>query len=250
MGKPLPENEFYDINKFPAEEGLILFPISMSRITTGQDPAACMRYIHELSPTKVQTPLIGLNFIYTDLLYMNSREPASLLKEKFMFQVINHKNAMRKLLHKNRQDFQIQNAFYFQSWGQLYAGSKDLGSQLRELRDIYKGDEQFQKYLQQDAVHDGKELNEDTVNFYLEEHLLLYLVLKGEIEIYNPYIENRQKWILDCYPGKPPKALAYLFQENPFDLQSANSYDAAQYDLEGRKLYEFDRMNLERWDYN
>lgn len=194
-------------------------------------------------------PLVGLNFIYGDLLYMNTNEPASALKEKFMFQMINHKNAIKKLLHKDRQDFQIQHAFYFQSWGQLYLGTKDFGLKIREIRSIYKNDKKFQKYLKQDARHDNKDLNENNINFYLEEHLFFYLILNNELEIYNPYVQNRQKWTLFCYPGKPPKAQVYLHQLNPFKLESNNLYAASQYDLEDQKLYEFDRIDLHTWNY-
>src|SRR5690606_16622000 len=109
--------------------------------------------------------------------------------------------------------------------------------------------ELFQKYLKEDCLNEGKSFDEAQALFYLEEHLLVYLMAKGEVSFHNNHVQNRQRWLLWCYPGKPPKALIYLFQLNPFKLSwKENDYQSCvQYDFLEQKLYDVDLIDLEQW---
>ncbi len=241
----LEKNKFFDINKLPTEEGLLLFPISMSRITTSQNPAHCLKYIKNFTP-KFSAPKVGLNFIYGDFLYLYSPKKSSDLKEKFMFQMVNHKNGIQKLLLKERQEFQIQQAFSYMGWNQLYLSSVNFPDLLKKLREIYKNDKNFKKYIKEDTKTLKKHLDKNQINFFLEEHLAFYLMSKGQIKLPNDYIQGREKWILWCYPGKAPKALIYLYQLNPFNLHnSKNKYeDVVMYNLEDKKIYNVSNIDL------
>jgi hypothetical protein len=67
----------------------------------------------------------------------------------------------------------------------------------------------------------------------------------------NEFIEGNQKWILFCYPGKPLKSTVYFYQLNPFKLDwKENPYQNACYDLENKKLYDFDRLDIETFDFS
>ncbi|HEY1041422.1 MAG TPA: hypothetical protein VGE63_01715 [Candidatus Paceibacterota bacterium] len=244
------ENEFFDINKFPAEKGILLFPISMSRILNRQSAPECLKDIRHLSPSKISKPLVGLNFVYGDFLYLSSDKPAAELKNTFMTQVINHKNEMSKLLSKNTTQFQIQNAFNYMVWNQMYLGTVNFNIKLSEIKSLYKQDEKFQQYIKEDADFFKRELTENQVNFFLEEHLMFYLLSRGKVRLPNDFIQDHQKWILWCYPGKQPKALIYLMQLNPFKLDwPENKYQNAAYNLDEKNLIEFDRVNLETYTY-
>jgi len=107
------KNQFFDIKI--KDWGIIWFPISMARISTGQSVSECMKWL-EMFRNKVQDPQVGVNFVYCDFLYLNSDEPAKKLKEKFMCQMISHKNGLKKSIHKNRKQNQIQQAFHFETW--------------------------------------------------------------------------------------------------------------------------------------
>src|SRR6266481_3670238 len=133
-------NEFFDINKLPAEKGLLLFALSMNRLFNRQDPEHCIKDVRIFHPNKVSKPLIGLNFIYSDFLYLYSDKPAPELKESFMHQVINHKNGLQKIIQKNNLDFQIQHAFNFMVWNQLYVGTNDFNHLFDEVKKLYKQD--------------------------------------------------------------------------------------------------------------
>ncbi len=242
------ETEFFDINKLPPEKGLLLFPISMSRIQNRQNAANCLEDIRHFSPSKVSKPLIGLNFIYGDFLYLYSNKPAPELKNSFMSSVINHKNGIQKLVEKNHLEFQIQHAFNYLTWNQLYLGTKDFDIKFNEVKKLYESDELFQKYVQEDCEVFGREMEENQVNFFLEESLMLYLLAHNEINLANEYVEGNQKWILNCYPGRPIKSIVYLAKLNPFKLDwSENPYQNCFYDLESKKLIKYDNIDLENY---
>lgn len=252
MSKFQPDvNQFFDINKLPSGKGLILFPISMSRIETGQSPQVCMEYIKHLARDRVSTPTIGWNVLYSDLLYMNLVEgDARTAKNQFMHEVLKHKNALHKLFKKEHQTFQIQHGLHFDTWGRVYVGTKNFALRLRELRKRYDADERFQKYLQEDVSYFGREISDQQIEFFLEEHLMMYLTTKGEIVFDNDYIQHQEEWILMCYPGMPPKHLIYMYQQNFFELENIkNKYQNCFYDLEAKKLYDFDRVDLETLIY-
>lgn len=249
MKSKLPEkNEFFDINKFPEEKGLLLFLLSMGNLRTKQNSQNCLDVIKYFSPSKISKPLVGLNFIYSDFLYLYSKKSAPELKDSFMHQVINHKNATQKLLEKNHMDFQIQHAFNYMVWNQLYVGTKDFDILFDEVKKIYQTDTLFQKYIQEDCEIFNKEMEENQINFFLEECLMTHLLQKNYVKLPNDFIENNQKWILICYTGRPIKSMVYLSQLNLFKLDwSENPYQNCFYDLESKKLINFSNVDLETY---
>ncbi|MCC6639352.1 hypothetical protein IT409_02225 [Candidatus Falkowbacteria bacterium] len=249
-------NKFFDINKLPAEWGIILFPISMSRIANSQSPDACLEYIRKISPSKILAPTIGLNFLYGDSLYLdnfiaeNTSEDAHKKRMIYMQEVEKHKFGMLNLIDKLKTtEFQIPWAVDFMSWSQALINTKSYATRYGQLKKIYEKDKLFQKYLKDDVENSGRIYNEAQINFFLEEHLLCYLISRGEVSFHNNHVRDQQKWILWCYPGKPPKALIYLHQLNPFKLSwKENKFEtAAQYDLLEKKLYDTKNIDLETY---
>jgi hypothetical protein len=248
---PLPKNVFYDINKFPKGYGLLVFPISISRMKEGQSPDDCLSFIKHFSPSKISEPKVGLQLIYSDTLYLHSKENASVLKHKNMFSIINHKNNFKKLLDKHKTEFQIQDAFSFQVWAELYLSYEgDFANDFKKIKDLYEIDNNFQKYIKGDAEQQGRDLTEEQLGFYLEEHLMFYLVTKGAVRFPNKFIQGREEWILACYPGAPVKGHVYLTILNPFKLSNPkNPYENCMYDLESKKLIDFTRIDLDTYNY-
>lgn len=244
----LEKNTFFDINKLPSEKGLLLFGLSMNKLGNRQNPEQCVDDIRTFSPSKISKPLVGLNFIYSDFLYLYSDKPAPELKDSFMHQVINHKNGVQKILEKNHLDFQIQHAFNFMVWNQLYVGTNDFNHLFDKLKKIYQEDKLFQRYIQEDCETYRQEMKDNQINFFLEEMLMFYLLIKNKIKLPNEYIEGQQKWILLCYPCKPLKSTIYMFQLNPFNLDWKESpYQNAHYDLEAKQLIDMMRVDLETY---
>lgn len=246
--KNLEANTFFDINKLPPEKGLLLFGLSMNKLLNRQDAEHCMEDIRHLGTDKISKPNVGLNFIYSDFLYLYSDRPAPELKHSFMNQVIHHRNSMQKLIEKSHMEFQIQHAFNYMVWNQLYVGTKDFNDLFAKLKKIYASDEKFQGYLKEDCEAFGREIVDNQVNFFLEEILMMYLLSKNQVKLPNEYIENNQRWILWCYPGRPLKGMVYIHQLNPFALDwPENPYQNCQYDLEARQLIDFSRVDLETY---
>lgn len=247
MKTKLPEkNEFFDINRFPGEEGILLFPFSMGKLLNGHAPDKIIEELKRFAEHKATAPKVGANFIYGDFLYLHSPEKALTLKKKFTHLVWQHSNWLQDLVHKNRKVFQIQHAFSYMTWSQLYILSKTYVDYVNQLKDIYKKDKKFQKYLREDAKVFEQKVNENQINFFLEEVLLLYLILKGQIKLPNEFIQGREKWILFCYPGNPLKSFIYLFQQNFFKLPQVRKYEG-QYNLETKKFIDCHNVDLETY---
>lgn len=245
--------QFFDINKLPKDFGILVFPISLVRIydNTGQDAEKILKYIKHFSPKKISEPRVGLNMVYGDFLYLSSKEPANSLKEKFMNMIIRHKNSIQKLIKKARFEFQIQHAFSYEVWNQLFLDyDGDFASDFRKLKDIYIKDILFQKYLKEDAKYCDRELDVNQLHFFLEEHLLFHSISKKRIKLPNEYIQGREKWVLWCYPGAPLKGEIYLYQKNFFKLEAPeNPYQNSRYDLESKKLIDYTKIDLEKYNY-
>jgi hypothetical protein len=243
------KNVFFDINKLPPEKGLLLFGLSMNKLEHGRQTAKdCLEDIRNFSPSKVSKPLIGLNFIYSDFLYLYSNKPAPELKQTFMNQIIVHKNSFQKLIAKNYLEFQIQHAFSYMVWNQLYVGTDNFNELFIKIKEIYAGDSLFQKHLKEDCEIYGKEMGDNQTHYFLEEILMFYLLTHNKIKLPNEYIEGQQKWVLFCYPGRPLKSTVYFYQLDPFKFTCPeNPYARAHYDLESKQLIEFDRVDLETY---
>lgn len=246
-------HNFHDINKLPKGYGVLVFPISIVRAEneTGQTPSQCMEYVEHFSPSKVSEPKIGLNMVYGDFLYLHSSEPAANLKDRFMTIVLKHKNGFQKILAKKWQNLQIQHAFSYEVWNQLYLSYHgDFASDFARFKQLYEKDSSFQKYVAEDTDYVGRTLDEHQVNFFLEEHFMFYLLVKGKVSLPNEYIMGREEWILICYPGMPLKSDMYIYQLNPLKLDAPqNPYQNHRYDLANKVLVDFTKIDLEAYNY-
>ena len=252
--------ELHDINKLPAQEGILRFPISMARISNAQDANNCFKYIDHINPKKISVPKVWLNFCYWDFLYLYSDEKAENLKKKFSQLIINHKNAAKKIIQKphfihwdtKNPIFFIEKSFAFDVWNKLYLDFDfDFFEILMRIKKIYDEDPLFQKYVQEDLLYSNKkELSENQLLFFLEEHTMMYLIAKGKIKLHNEYVPNPKR-ILISYPGPMLKQHIYLLQKNYLKLDNPeNKYENCRYNLEHKKLYDAKKINLETYNYD
>lgn len=251
----LPQNTFFDINKFPAAEGMLVFPISMSRISNeSQNAKRYWEYLGHINPSKINknspNSKVGAIFIYGDYLYLYSDEKSNILKRRYMDLVASHKNSFGNLLKGD--PYLIHDSISYKVWNQFYLDCDKFVSYLDSLKRTYEGDRKFQEYIRHDLERlnsPERSLDENQLYFFLEEHLMLYLIAKGQMRLENNFVDGREKWILVAYPGKPLKAHVYIHQQNFFNLENPqNVYQNSWYDLEGKKLYDFDRIDLETFD--
>lgn len=246
----LEKNIFYDLNQLPEDEGMLLFGISLSRIANAQSAESCFEYFKHLDTKIKKTKGIGGIFWYGDYLYFLSEDSAKDLRSRFLAQMTNHKNGFVKIIKKHVE--WIPKAFSFITFGQLIVDNSDIFEiSYRKILEIYKKDKFFQQCVLDDCKNASRDISEEQQTFFLEEITALYLASKGKLILKNDYINGHEKWILHCYPGKPLKSETYLYQLNPLKLHNKkNKYENCYYDLAGKKLYDFNRIDLETFDFS
>lgn len=238
----LTTNKFFDINQFPQEEGMIVFGISLSKISNAQRAEKYFEYLEHFLNKIVKTEGIGAVILYSDYLYMHTDQGSPQeLRKRYIELMLQHKNSFLKIIGRRRE--LIPKAYTFLTWGQLILEFREFTTYFAELKRIYQNDTKLREYVAADSV--GKQMNENQANFILEESLVLHLISKGKFRFDNDYIQHREKWILNCYPGKPLFTEVYLCQKNFFELKNPGSvYENSYYDLEGKLLYDFTKVDL------
>lgn len=241
-GKPEP-NQFYDINKFPKDWGVVVFPISMSRSGNAQSPRACIEAL-DFFTGKVSANRAGVHFLYTEGVYMNLEVDAWKAKNRFSQSAVNHMRGVKKLISKNYKKYQIDSAFSFVSWFQMYLSHPGFFQIYKAVHGMYKADSKFRKVVARDAEEQKRKLDARQIAFYLEEHTLTYLLLNRQIEIANDFVHHQEQWILLAYPGRPPRGQIYLYQKNPLHINADTNPYKGQYDLEAKKFIDYSRVDL------
>ena len=201
----------------------------------------------EFLVSKIKKSGVGAIISYSDGLYMNSDEPANQLKYKYQILMEKHKQKYLKLIYKNVNI--VPSAFSFTTWSQLILSCENFTTYFTKLKEKYSNDKQFQKYVEMDIETTNRIVDENTINYILEEVLFDYLIAMEKVRLQNDYVQDRQKWILNCYHGKPHRAHVYLYQINLFNFKSDNVYKSSWYDMENKKLYDFERLDIETFDF-
>ncbi len=218
----------------------------MPFIGNRQSPKECIKTTRHII-SKIQESGVGAVIIYTDGLYLNSNEKAAFLKNKFQKSINDHKNGYLKLIKKDIN--LVQKAFSFKTWSQILLNCPNFSSYYNKLKEIYLKDKLFQKYVKKDISTTKRKINTNTINYILEEVLVDYLITKGVVRLQNDFVEDRQKWILNGYHGKPHRAHIYLYQKDFFKIKSNNQFQNSWYDLKAKKLYDFENIDIETFDF-
>lgn len=223
---------------------MLVFPISMTRASNVSSPQACIEAL-DFFINKIQVNQVGAHFLYSEGLYMNFEQDPFETKNSFAQTEVSHMRGVRNLVEKNFRKFQIDSAFSFESWFQMYLSHKDFFNAFKAVKDLYKSDPQFQKYVAEDTAIQGKELTERQIAFFLEEHTFEYLLINRQLQLRNDFVGGREEWLLNVYPGKPPKAQIYLIQKDPLSLNGDSNPYKGQYDLTTKKFVDYLKVDLE-----
>ena len=242
-------NNLHDINRFPEEEGLLLWGISMNRIGNVQSVENTFKDLQKLDTKIGKTNGIGMVMLYSDYLYFHSDEPSSVLRDRYKDLMFQHKNGFLKTLLKD--NVWIKKAFAFSTFGQLMLDNSDIfSSTLSKVLDLYNIDEEFRACVEFDAHNSTHGLGEKEKMFILEEITTFYLATKGKLQFNNKFVPGTEHWLLQVYPGKPLKSEVYLSKLNPLKLQNPrNKYEDCQYDLTNQRLYKYSEIDLDTFDF-
>lgn len=243
-------NQFFDFNKLPKEEGILFFGISMSLIANRQSPEKCFEYLKLIDKKIEKTEGIGMVMWYGDYLYFHSDKPANQLRDRYKNLMLQHKNGFLNLVLKDPN--WIKKAFSFYTFGQVMLDNSEIFVPAwNKVLDLYKTDQKFQKYVEDDCAIAGHGLGVNEKMFILEEITAYYLAAKGEINFNNRFVPGTEQWVLLGYPGKPLKSEVYLMQNNPLKLSNPkNRFEHHYYDLEGKILYDYRRLDIDTFDFS
>jgi hypothetical protein len=237
--------KFYDVNHFPNKDGLIVFPISMSRISNSQSGDKYLDFLKYFEDKLVKKNN-GVAFIYTDNLYYRYHQENEASQYKYLDLMTSHKNLFMK--HVRTKTIYVESAFSFTSWIQLCLESVGYLQSLAKLKKLYDKDKEFQKYVKTDIENLKREVTENNVDFVLEETLMTYLLLKKSVNLKNTLTNDREEWRLLAYPGKPNRSFIYFFQNDIFKLKSRNHFENCVYDLNDKTLYDLTKIDLDSWE--
>ncbi|MDQ5901698.1 MAG: hypothetical protein QG580_413 [Patescibacteria group bacterium] len=242
------KNVFFDISKLPKGWGMIVFPISMSRILKDQSADKVFDHLRMFQPDKINENKVGITLLYSDGLYEWKKDEEYISRKNSLAFINNHRNAYLNQISKNSFEFQIKDAFDFISWNQISISTNDFMDKYNKCLSLAKEDEKFLDLIKEDCKDFNRDFDENQMNFFLEEIIVFYLITKMKVVFNNVYTENREEWALLAYPGKPLKSMVYFFQKNILGLNNTgNKYENSWYDLSEKKLIEFDRVDLETY---
>lgn len=243
-------NQFFDINKLPKEEGILFFGISMSLISNKQSAEKCFEYLKWIDTKIEKTEGIGMVMWYSDYLYFHSDKPASLLRDRYKDLMFQHKNGFLNLVLKDNT--WVKKAFSFYTFGQVMLDNAEVFLPAwHKILQLYEKDPLFQTYVEYDCYNAGRDLGERGKMFILEEITTVYLAAKSQLDFNNRFVPGTEQWVLQGYPGRPLKSEVYLFQKNPLKLSNPkNQFQNSFYDLEGKTLYDYTRLDIENFNFS
>lgn len=232
----------HDINKIPTD-GYLVLPLSMSRLAKGkgQSPEECYKII-QFFETKVSQVGIDFIFLYTNGLYYNDKETALKVRKKTNIQMIEHKNAILKLLIKRKK--YIPQASHFIPWDYIILNSPEYQEYYLKLIKLKNINKKFNEVLIKDLKN--REQNEANINFLLEEIVVTHLIRQELIEFPKTLVKQ-DKFRLIIYPGEYLQADLFqwehkLLPQIQTKKQHQNPYYASHYNFEKRINYNFDEI--------
>jgi len=226
----------FDISRID-NDGYLILPLSMSRLSTGQSPELCYNAA-EIFLNKLSTFSNDLVLLYTNGLYFNSEEVSFENRRKTTQQALSHAYAFRNLVDDGRKfipgaihylpiDFVILNSSYFKTF-------------FDKLKGLESKDENFRRALISDSK--DRKYTEANVNFLLEEIVVAHILRQKLIELPRTLVKT-DTWRLIAYPGKPLTSDIYQWKRKALPQKdTGNPYSGAQYDLEKRQLIIFDEV--------
>lgn len=230
----------HDINKLPAD-GYLIFPLSMSRLNNGQSAEKCYKSIQYFEK-KISSIGIDGVFLYTNGLYYNNDEPALTVRKRTNGQMLSHRNALLKLVNKNKK--YVPQAMHFLPWDYIVLNCPKYDEFFQKLLKLKQTDKEFSRLLKEGL--NGREESEANINFLIEEIVVSHLIRQKMIELPKTLVKE-DKFRLILYPGPFFKADLYQWKKRILPQvetkeKNTNPYYASHYDCESNIIYNFDDL--------
>ena len=230
----------FDINKLPATDGYLIFPLSMSRLQGGQSPEECYSVIERFEGKINQIGIDGV-FLYTNGLYFNADESALSIRKRTNNQMLQHRNALTTLVEKQKK--YIPQAMHFFSFYYAILNSPRFSEFYDILKKQSETDEAFMDFLRTGLGE--REATDANLSFLIEEIVVTHLIRQEMVELPKTLVKGNA-FRLVIYPG--PYFMADLYQWKntilPKNTDCKNPYQASHYDSKNQLLYNFDKIEL------
>lgn len=226
----------HDINLIQGD-GFLVIPISMARVSTGQTPEKIYEIFHYFAK-KLGTYSNDVILLYTSGLYFNEDDLSYDKRVKMNEQVLNHSNALRKLIQKKKQ--YMPNAFHFLPIDYIILNSKEFHQFFYTLKKLEKKDKKFREVIKKDV---GKrKYTEAHVNFILEEVSVAHIIRERLVEFPRTLVRN-DIWRLIVYSGDYMETDYYQWKNKILpQTDTLNPYNGSQYDFDKKKIFIFDQI--------
>jgi hypothetical protein len=228
-----------DIKVLP-EDGYLVIPLSMSRVTTpGQSPQICYEILEYLAD-KCEKLSNDVIFLYTSDLYFNATDPAFTVRKKIISQLIAHRNGLQKLILQNRRF--IPNAFHYLTFDYIIANSDTFQEFFDTLWKTYEKDTTFKQLVEEGL--NWREISEANIRFLLEETVVSHII-RAKLVLFPRTLVRYDRWRLIVYPDPYLKIDAYIWKNKilPVD-QEQNIFAGGIYDSKKRLFYKLDEVTI------
>ena len=227
----------YDINKLPTD-GYLIFPLSMSRLANGQSPEECYEMIKHFE-SKVSEVGIDLVILYTNGLYYNNTDSALEVRKKTNGQMLSHRNALYKMIVKDKK--YITQAVHFLPWDYTILDAPRFEEFFQILKKEGEKNTEFKDLLTQGL--NGREANEANISFLIEEIVVTHLI-REQLVSFPKTLVKKDTFRLVVYPGAHFEADKYQSQKGllPKNEDCINPFRSAHYDFSMKTLADFDKQ--------
>lgn len=236
------EDQFFDINRIPGN-GLLVFPLSMSRLFLGQDPKTLYDFLC-LFEKKMEEMTVDVVFIYTNGLYFNARGVSSTLRKKTNAQMLTHKSELSKLIKKGRKF--SPKSIHFIPWDYLILQADNYLSIHSILSKLMESDPYFKTLINLETKNSLEDSLENQA-FIIEETIVTYLI-RNKLVILPTTLSDPDGWRLIVYNGRCLIPDVYLYQTNSLPQNKPHESDGWFAQLTASAMYNMKRKILV--DYN
>ena len=226
----------YDINKLPTD-GYLIFPLSMSRLANGQSPEECYKMIKHFE-SKVSEFGIDLVILYTNGLYYNNTDSALDVRKKTNGQMLSHRNALYKMIVKDKK--YVTQAVHFLPWDYTILDAPRFEDFFQILKKEGERNKEFGDLLTQGL--NGREANEANLSFLIEEIVVTHLI-REQLVSFPKTLVKKDTFRLVVYPGVHFEADKYQCQKGllPKNEDCINPFRSAHYDFAKKVLVDFNK---------
>lgn len=240
------EDQFFDINRIPGN-GFLVFPLSMSRLFSGQDPKSLYDFLCFFEK-KLEEMTVDIVFIYTNGLYFNNSSNSLILRKKTNAQMLTHKLELSKLI-KTGKKFSPK-SIHFIPWDYLILQAENYLGLHSVISKLVESDPFFKTLINLETKI-GLEDILGNQSFIIEETIVTYLIRNKLVNLPNT-LSDTNGWRLIIYPGRCLIPDVYLYQTNLLPQKKANQSDgwfahlaaAAMYNMKRKILVDYNKIKV------